>query len=150
VTNFDGRVARLTTVAECEQFAKNAEERGFPEIAEQCRKRGVQIRAEKHGAATAAERECLEAIYAYEEVLSQHKGKRVSASRTWQMIKRHGILAAVERIVTRPEDAAGYTVLVQMGLDDFAFEAVILRHQDAFSGEARARSESRLAGRRSA
>src|SRR5678816_1983250 len=103
----DERVARLTTVAECQQFAKNATERGFPDLAEQCRRRGVQLRAEKHGASTLAERECLEAIYAYEEVLSQHKGKRVMASRTWQMIKRHGILAAVERIVSRPEDASG-------------------------------------------
>jgi hypothetical protein len=149
VNNMDERVARLTTTADCQQFAANAIEQGFPELAEQCRRRGVQLRAEKHGAGTPAEHECLEAIYAYEEVLSRHKGRRVMASRTWQMIKRHGILAAVERIVTRPEDASGYTVLVDMGLDDLAFEAVILRHPGAFSKEAIEHSVRRLAARKS-
>ncbi len=144
----DDRVARLKTVADCQQFAKNAAERGFPELVEQCRRRGVQLRAETYGAATPAERECLEAIYAYEEVLSKHKGKQVLASRTWQLIKRHGILAAVERIVTRPEEASGDTILVEMGLEDFAFEAVILRHPQSFSSEAVAGSERRLSALR--
>jgi len=140
----DPRVAKLRSPAECESFAKNARERGVPELADQARKRAVQLRAEAHGATTLAERECLEAVYAYEEVLTASKGRRQPASRTWQMIHRHGVLPAVERIVTKRAESAGYTALAEMGLLDMAFEAVVLRHPDLFSAEAVARSRERL------
>jgi len=103
-----------------------------------------QLRADQYGAATEAERQCLEAVYAYEEVLSSKKGRRQAASRTWQMIKRHGIVAAVERMVERTEESSGYTALVEIGLTDFAFEAVILRNRDVFAPEAVARSQARI------
>jgi len=60
------------------------------------------------------------------------------------MIKRHGIIPAVERVVTKRDASAGFTSLAQMGLMDFAFEAVILRHPDNFSKEAVTISEQRL------
>jgi hypothetical protein len=140
----DPRVLKLKTVADCESFAANARERGAPELAEQARKRSVQVRADAHGAKTDVERECLEAVYAYEEVLSAQKGKRQPASRTWQMIKRHGIIPAVERVVTKREVSSGFTALAEMGLMEFAFEAVILRHPESFSTEATTMSMQRL------
>src|SRR5262245_49581033 len=95
------RVARLRTPEECEIFAKHALERGNRERADEARQRAIQLRAEAHGATTAVEQECLEAVYAYEEVLSAERGKRTRAGRTWPMIKQHGILPAVERIVLK-------------------------------------------------
>jgi hypothetical protein len=141
----DPRVVKLNTIAECETFAQNARERGAPELADQARKRAVQIRALAHGAATEVERECLEAIYAYEEVLSVQKGRRQPASRTWQMIKRHGIIPAVERVVTKREVSSGFAALAEMGLQDYAFEAVVLRYPESFSQEAVAISSERMA-----
>jgi hypothetical protein len=141
----DPRVAKLKTPQDCETFAKNARERGGPQLAEQARQRAVQLRAEAHGASTDVERECLEAVYAYEEILSAQKGRRQPASRTSQMIHRHGILPAVERVVTKREESLGYTALAEMGLQRFAFEAVILRHPECFSAEAVAQSRERLA-----
>jgi hypothetical protein len=134
----DPRVARLTTPDECVQLAINA-----PELADDARVRAIQLRAASHGANSDAEREAIEAVYAYEEVLSRIRGKKVRASRTWQMIKRHGILPAVERAVDRADETAGYTALVEMGLEKFAFEAVILRHPTVFSAKAVERSEER-------
>jgi hypothetical protein len=64
------------------------------------------------------EREALEAVYAYERVISKKRGKKVSASRTWQMIKRHGIIEAMERVVNRDDDATGYVALAEMGMLD--------------------------------
>lgn len=52
------------------------------------------------------------------------------------MIDRHGIIEAVERLVKRQEDTAGYTALVSMSLSEYSFEAVVLRHPDQFSDEA--------------
>jgi hypothetical protein len=116
----------------------------WPELAAQARRRAVQIRADSYGAITAVERDCLQAVYAYEEILSARKGKRQPASRTWQMIKRHGIIPAVERVVTKREVSAGFTALAELGMMDYAFEAVILRHPDVFSIEAVAISKQRI------
>jgi len=141
----DPRVAKLKTPKDCETFAKNARERGAPHLAEEARQRAIQLRAEERGAKTDVERECLEAVYAYEEVLSAQKGKRQRASRTWPMIHAYGVLPAVERIVVKRTESVGYTALAEMGLKEFAFEAVILRHPEFFSPEAVARSRERLA-----
>jgi hypothetical protein len=91
----DEKVARLKTPEECERFAKNVRDK-HPALAKEARRRAVELRAAAYGAKSAAELEALQAVYAYEEVLSAKKGKRIYASRTWQMIKRHGILGAVE------------------------------------------------------
>ena len=115
-----------------------------PDLAAEARQRSVQLKAEKYGATTQAERECLEAVFAYERVLSEKNGRATRASRTWPMIKKHGVLAAVERVVRRPEEAAGYTALREMGLEEYAFEAVALRYPDLFSAEAVNRSQTRV------
>jgi hypothetical protein len=68
---------------------------------------------------------------AYEAVLAEKHGRRTLASRTWQMIQRHGIVSAVERALER--ETIGYTALVELGLERYAFEALVLRHPDSFS-----------------
>ena len=137
-------ISKLKTPEECANYEKNVTERGHPELAVGARKRAIELRALSHGATTEAERECLEAVYAYERVLSKRTGKNTRASRTWQMIARRGILPAVERAVNRPTETAGYRALLEMGLEDYAFEAVILRHPTAFSAEAVQRSHTRI------
>ncbi len=139
----DERVARLETPEECDQFALNVQDR-LPDLARGARRRAVELRAASHGAKTAAEQEALAAVYAYERVLSERRGRTVRATRTWQMIARHGIIGAVERAVNRPVDPVGYTALAEMGMQDLAFETVVLRHRDLFSPEAVARSSERL------
>lgn len=140
----DERVKKITTPEGCVIFAKNCLERGRPDLAEQARERAVQLRAEAYGAESEAEKEAIEAVYAYEEVLSTKNGKKTRAGRTWQMINRHGILGAVERAVNRPVETQGYTALTEMGLENYAFEAVILRHPDLFSPEAIQISQERM------
>lgn len=140
----DKRVKNIKDAKLCEVFAKNAEERGRPDLAKEAKIRAVEIRAEEYGAKSEAENEAIQAIYAYEEVLTKKNGKRTRASRTWQMIKRRGIIESVERAVNRKSVTQGYTTLVEMGLENFAFEAVILRHPGLFSDEAVSISRQRL------
>ncbi len=140
----DKKVAKLKTPEECERFAKNVIERGRPDLAEQARKRAIDLRAETHDAKSEVERECLQAIYAYEEILTNKNGRRTRATRTWQMIERHGILGAVERAVNREKEASGYMALCEMGLQDYAFEAVIVRHSECFSPETVQRAKKRI------
>ena len=141
----DDRIKKLKTPQECEIFARNATAKGRQDLADEARQRAIQLRAEGYGAASGAERECLEAIYAYEEILFEKHGRRVTASRTWQMIKRRGIIAAIEAAVDRSDGTAGFTALKDVGLENFAFEAVILRHPDAFSPRAVERARQRMA-----
>jgi hypothetical protein len=75
------------------------------------------------------ERECLEAIYALQDV----RGQR--ANRTWEAIKCHGIIGTVERVVTRPQVSEGFKMPEEAGLKDYAFENVVLRHPESFSAE---------------
>lgn len=145
----DERVQKLSTPEQCEIFAKNASERDRPDLAKEAKfravqLRAVQLRAQAYGAQSEAENEALEAVYAYEEVLTRKNGKKTRASRTWQMIKRHGIIEAVERAVNRSAEALGYKSLVDMGLEELAFEAVILRHPEVFSKAAVEISKERL------
>jgi len=60
------------------------------------------------------------------------------------MIQRHGILGAVERAVNRDAETVGYTALLKMGLQDYAFVAVVVRYPDLFSPDAVKHSQARL------
>ena len=71
----DDRVSRLKTPKECENFARNALRLGGQDLATQAKQQAVKLRAAQYGATTDAERECLEAVYAYEEVLTTRNGK---------------------------------------------------------------------------
>ena len=124
-------VRRLETPEECEQFIKNVQKK-YPELALEAHRKAVELRAAKHGVKTSVEQELLKAVYAYEEALSAKKGRKTRASRTWQMIERHGIIDAAERVVNRKDATLGYKTLIEMNMQDFAFEAVILRHPDSF------------------
>jgi hypothetical protein len=134
---------RLETAEDCDRIAKNVEQ-SDPELAKQARRKAVELRAAAHGAETAAEQEAVRAVYAYEEGLSKKRGRRTRAARTWQMIDRRGIIGAVERAVNRRDETSGFTILREMGMEDFAFEVVVLRYPGLFSKEASRRSQERL------
>jgi uncharacterized protein YecA (UPF0149 family) len=136
-------VGHLKTPEDCEQVAINVEARE-PAFAIAARRKAVELKAAAHNAGTEAEQQALQAVYAYERVLTVERGKKTRASRTWQMITKLGIVQAVESIVKRPTETAGYQALVKMGMQDMLFEAVVLRHPDVFSVEAVSQSKQRL------
>lgn len=102
------------------------------------------IALEQFGATSSAEIESILAVLSYEQTLLQKHGKRQPAAYTWRMLKEHGVVSGVERVVTREAETQGYRALVGLGLQDFAFEAVVVRHPDIFSTEAVEQSSSRL------
>ena len=137
--------SKLRTPAECAQMEVNALAKGRVDIAVASRKRAIELRAIDFGAAGQVERECLEAVFAYEECLRVKNGRRTPASRTWPVIRRDGVIEAVDAIVQRKAESSGYALLAEMGLGDYAFEAVVSRHPERFSAEAVSRSKERLA-----
>lgn len=140
----DERIKNLDTPKKCEIFANNALTAGREDLAKQARARAIQLKAEAYGAETSAEKEAIEAVYAYEEVLSANNGKKTRASRTWPMIQKYGIINTVERAVNRKAETKGYTALLEMGLEAYAFEAIILRYPELFSESAVEISQQRM------
>lgn len=141
----DDRVKKIKTPQQCEVFAKNAINNGRLDLAKEAKIRAIQLKADAYGANTDAEKEAIEAVYAYEEVLTLKNNKKTRASRTWPMIERHGILVAVERAVNRETETQGYHYLLEMGLQDYAFEAVVVRHPELFSEDCVDISRQRIA-----
>jgi hypothetical protein len=139
----DPYITKLDTPERCEHYARNNEARS-PEDAKAARRRAVELLAEKYGAQSIVENEALQAVFAFERTLYAKHGKVVKASRTWPMIKKKGIIPAVEHIVSKPRESEGYTALVYMGLQDMAFEAVVLRHPVYFSEKAINNSLARM------
>jgi transposase-like protein len=72
------------------------------------------------------------------------KGRRVPANYTWRAIDTNGAVPTVERVVSRKNATEAYRVLVEMGLKEKSFEAVVLRNKAAFTGKAIAASAARL------
>ena len=136
-------LGHLKTPEECEQVAVNVEAKQ-PAFATAARRRAIEIKASVHKATTEAEEHSLQALYAYERVMTLERGRKTRATRQWQMVTKFGIIVAMESIVKSPTESAGYQALVKMGMQDLSFEAVVLRHPDVFSVEAVARSKQSL------
>ena len=141
----DYRVERLRTPAECESFAKNALARHHPELALQARRKAIDLQVSTHETGSAVEAEGLAAVYAYEALLSRRNGKKTRATATWQAIKRYGIIEAIQRALNRPPDEPGVVTLRDLGLEDLAFEALVIRHEASFSAAAIQLSKARVA-----
>jgi hypothetical protein len=144
-TSVSERVGRLRTPAECDALARNATERGVPELAKAALYRKLEMLADSHHPANDVERDCLRALYAYEEILRAKHGRPQKANRTRQAIDNKGLVAAMEGFVNRSDRQAGFTKLQEVGLHNFAFEAVVLRHPTHFSDRAVQRSKERMA-----
>ena len=143
----DDIVANRKTVDECRKLEANAERLERPEIAKQCRQRAIQIQAADYVGAdeiSAPEMEAIEALMAYERILTDKNGRKTRASRTRKMFDTHGIIKGVERAVVRPAATEGFASLIESGLEQHAFEAVILRNEADFSDEAVAMSRERM------
>jgi hypothetical protein len=141
----DYRVERLRTPAECEIFAKNANALKHPELALQANRKAIDLQVATHETGSPVEAECLAAVYAYEALLTRRNGKKTRATGTWQAVKRYGIIEAIERAVIRPPDAADKVTLRDLGLQDLAFEALVMRHEASFNAAAVEISKARLA-----
>ena len=136
-------VGHLKTPEDCEQVAVNVEAKQ-PAFAVAARRKAIEINASTHKPTTAAEEHSLQAVYAYERVMTLDRGRKTRATRHWRMIDKVGIIATMESIVKSPTQSAGYQALVKMGMQDMSFEAVVLRHPDVFSAEAVAQSKQSL------
>jgi hypothetical protein len=135
----DEIISKLKTPEECRQFVVK-----YSDLVRQARQRAIELRASTHQAEDIVEFELFQALYAYEDILSEKNSRRTRANRTWQMVKHYGIKVAAERAVNRKADAMGYRVLVGMGLQELTFESVIVKYPESFSKESVKKAHTRL------
>ena len=117
-------VTRIKKPELCYVFAKNATQRGQPELALQAYRHAVNLRAAEHAVDSEAELMALRAFYAYEEALSWQNGKRKRATGTWQMVSRIGILPTLQKRIASKSVQEAMAALKQLGMEDYSFQTV--------------------------
>jgi hypothetical protein len=129
-------VKRINDPKLCYVFARNAVDRGHPELAIQSYRRAVDLRTQTHETHSEAEEAAVRAIYAYEEALSYAKGKRTRATGTWQLVNRKGLLPALAQRIESRTTPDILPILVQLGMEDYSFAAAMKAHPKAFKAAA--------------
>jgi hypothetical protein len=129
-------VKRINDPQLCYVFAKNAANRGHPELAIQSYRRAVDLRTLKYETHSEAEEAAVRAIYAYEEALSYAKGKRTRATGTWQLVNRKGLLPALAQRIESRTTPDVLPVLEKLGMADYSFAATMKAHPKAFEAAA--------------
>ncbi len=122
----------ITTPEDCEVMARNCEARGRSDLALLALQHSIELRAKTVEVETEPEADAVQSVYAFEETQYVKLGKRIRASKTWKMIKDHGVMGAVERIVNQTQETDDYQGLVDLGLEGFAFECVVDKYPDLF------------------
>jgi len=126
---FDPR--KISRPEDALQYMQNARRLGNNEafragFRRYCELRGVDSDSDLEG-------DVLAAIAAFEQVRSEARGRTVVASRTRQKLARDGAIKLVEDLAIRPVAAEGFDTLIEAGLWDFTFEALVLKHKKLFS-----------------
>ena len=142
----DDRIARLRTSQDARNLAKNARRLGHLELEADALRRASELRAIEDGYTSAAQQAIAIALYAYEEQQSRLKGRTFRATRTRQMLGKHGALAAAERMVLQTQPSTGFEVLEEAGLQELSFEAIVDRFPEEFSNAAVEAARARLSG----
>src|ERR1035437_213195 len=132
-------ISTLNDPEECQKMAEI-----FSELAVKARRRSVELRAQKHGKLKSVELELLKVLYAYEDILTLKNNRKTHAARTWQMVKRYGIIRTAEKAVNRPVEPMGYKLLADRGMKDLTFEAVISKYPREFSHDIVKLAKNRL------
>jgi len=83
-------------------------------------------------------------IHALEEMESHDRGKTIRLSRTRQKIQRDGVRKTLEDLAGRPTGTRGFDMLIERGMPELTFEAIVLLHQSEFSSDVLEAARKRL------
>jgi hypothetical protein len=140
------RVSYLKTRDDCAQLVKNAGDK-YPHLVVAARQRSVEVQVNDMSLDSALLRDVWSVVYAQEEALFVKHGRRLRAGNTRKAITNRGELGAVAYIVMHPSSES-FELLHSLGLSDYTFEAVVLRHPEHFASDVVNAARRKVDGRR--
>jgi hypothetical protein len=135
-------VAASTDPDQLRRFREAGRREGSPAVARAAFERLVEILPEERPGTV--EHDFWRTIHAFEEVLSEERGRTTRLSRTRQKVGRVGIRRTLEDFATASKPTDSFGMLIERDLADLTGEAVILRHPDAFEAHVLEAAERRL------
>ncbi len=94
-----------------------------------------QLMADQFEPQSDAERDCMVALAAYEQVLEAKHGRKVKATYIRRSLLKNGVIEAISSSVLKGENTSGFNTLLVMGKSSFSFEQVVLKYPDIFEHE---------------
>nr|WP_175799607.1 hypothetical protein [Burkholderia anthina] len=140
------RISYLRTRDDCAQFVRNVGDR-HPHLVVAARQRSVEVQVNAMNLDSALRRDIWSVVYAQEEVIFVRNGRRLRANRTLRCITNRGELDGVAYIVTQ-SGGESFENLHSLGLGNYTFEAVVLRHPEHFASDVVEEARRKLDGRR--
>lgn len=126
----------LQTAEECRRVIERAAAKGDTSLHQAAFRRLCVLTGNAHDDPTdPLVRAAWEAVAAYEQTLYEKHGKNQAASRTRQKIKSKGVYQALVEWGKLHGNRPGFHSLVEAGLPEFTFEAVILRFSERFPND---------------
>lgn len=135
-------------IGKLQNWVRNAEREGVPEIADAARRRIIEVEAlkSKDSSSDPMVLDFWKSIFALEFALSEERGKTTRLNRTRQKIARVGVLQTLADLARQPTASEGYFLLRERGMLDMSAEAVVLRFPDRFDPDVLIAAQRRLDG----
>ncbi len=134
-------IAVLTDPAKLREMVKNAKNKS-PLVEKAAFRQLVSIGAEHEPGSV--EHDCWTMVHTVEEL------RRINGRKVWRMnhmrpkIERDGAVAALEYCALKETD--GFSEVLDYGMPEMTAEAIVLRHPEKFSPQARSAARGRLEG----
>lgn len=90
------------------------------------------------------EHDFWQTIHAFEESLSEERGKTTRLMRTRQKVQRVGVVKTLQDWAVDKKETDGFAMLLARGMPEMTGEAIVLRHPAHFDEETRAKARTKL------
>ncbi len=135
-------VASLDDPARLRRMMRNATDMGVDEVRVAAFRRLMDIQTDGEEGPFA--QDAWKSIHALEEIRTQERGRTVRLSRTRQKIGRDGIRTTLEHLAGADTGTDGFRMLIDRGLPELTFEAIVLKHPQEFDAAVLSAARRRL------
>ncbi len=90
------------------------------------------------------EHDFWQTVHAFEEVLTEERGKTTRLTRTRQKVNRVGVVQTLKDWALSKKETDGFNMLLDRRLPELTGEAIVLRHPEHFDEEVRTAAQRRL------
>ena len=135
-------IERCDDPAKLRRFMKNARQRGAPEVYDAAFQRLISVRPTAQVGTIA--HDVWRTIYAFEEVLTEERGRTVLLARTRQKIRRVGEIKTVIDLTLKTNPSDGFLMLKKRGILELSFEALVVSRTEDFPSHVVEAAHTRL------